>query len=43
MSAIMFVREWPVEGGPDGMAVSPDGIVYVVDKGNGRVQAFHYS
>ena len=29
MSEIMFVTEWPVEGGPDGIAIGPDGNVFV--------------
>jgi hypothetical protein len=37
MSTITFVTEWPVEGGPDGIAVSLDGEVFVNINNNWRV------
>lgn len=37
MSTITFMTEWPVEGGPDGIAVSPDGEVFVTINNNYRV------
>ena len=37
MSEILFVTEWPVEGGPDGIAIGPDGNVFVNINNNHRV------
>ena len=37
MYKITFLTEWPVEGEPDGIAVSPDGEVFVTVNNNHRV------
>ena len=37
MSTVMFVNQWPVEGGPDGIAISRDGEVFVNTNQNHRV------
>jgi sugar lactone lactonase YvrE len=40
MSEMAFVTEWPVEGGPDGIAVGPDGSVFVNINQNYRVARY---
>ena len=42
MSTITLMTEWPVEGGPDGIAVSPDGEVFVTINGNYRIEKATY-
>jgi DNA-binding beta-propeller fold protein YncE len=40
MSTITFVTEWPVEGGPDGIAVGPEGEVFVNINNNHRIAKY---
>lgn len=37
MAGLVLALEWPVEGGPDGIAIGPDGSVFVNINNNYRV------
>ena len=41
MYTITFLNEWPVEGGPDGIAISPDGEIFVTVTNNHRVVKYN--